>query len=898
MKFNFRKISAIAASAILTGMTLGVAAAAAYPAPFVSGGAANVAIVYGTGAGVSSLDLVQAGNIQSSLQSKMTTGSGTTSTGVEGESVSLASGTDYLYLLDDLAENRGTLTKADLANVLADQTFTDNDGTQYEFEQTITVGTSTTNRFSFGNSDNDFDDPTVMIELSKTPSTAPMYTLVATFNKAVNLTAADSKGEEITLFGKSYTIGTSTDYNTLILLGGADAQTINVAETVTMEVEGVSHEVTLNGLSDATASVASITVDGQSKTFTEGQTKTFVLDSGEVDVYAKSVFRTGDGVGHVELELGANKVTIEDLTTVKVGSDNTDIEGTYTVLAPTPGSNDAGPGFGNLTKLSISMSAPDNDGNSILAGESFTDPVFGTLKLDFVSTMHGPVFEGEEDTGRTGLSITRGGDRELELEITDKNGKSATIPFDYQGALADDDGDVIVIVEGGNLTQDDYTILNSGDNQHFMELTKVDINAGGATSDVTLKDLLSGDTWTIEDKDFTAGYNVSIAGQTYTITNTTITGDSIKIQSTDVLQKVAVFPYLELVSGKDNRVAFVKNTTLGIAFGGLMQNQTTTLTNDSATFELPSGTVQFRLTNTSQILGANLAWSVDGSSTWTANSTAIVPAGDVRTIVVGNVSYVFGIQTGMTASQLFANITNVSVESAQSITAGSTEVQPSLLYVEHEDKSRATASIEPAVILGTTTSATYDICDTPVFTSSYDEATWDDTKYTGYVTTYGTYVLKDTTDTNQALTRLTYGNAQMYADVYLSEAGAVITPGESGSSTVTQLGDVLVTDAEVSNVATKNLIVVGGSCINSAAAALVGGSKCGAAWTTATGVGSGQFLIKGYATSTLTSKLALLVAGYDAADTVNAATYLKNKAVDTSKEYLGTSATAATLVVA
>jgi hypothetical protein len=42
--------------------------------------------------------------------------------------------------------------------------------------------------------------------------------------------------------------------------------------------------------------------------------------------------------------------------------------------------------------------------------------------------------------------------------------------------------------------------------------------------------------------------------------------------------------------------------------------------------------------------------------------------------------------------------------------------------------------------------------------------------------------------------------------------------------------------------------------------------------------------------------MALLVAGYEAADTVNAATYLRTKTVDTSKEYLGTSATSATLV--
>ncbi len=47
-----------------------------------------------------------------------------------------------------------------------------------------------------------------------------------------------------------------------------------------------------------------------------------------------------------------------------------------------------------------------------------------------------------------------------------------------------------------------------------------------------------------------------------------------------------------------------------------------------------------------------------------------------------------------------------------------------------------------------------------------------------------------------------------------------------------------------------------------------------------------------------TGKLALVVAGYGAADTTNAGTYLTMKDVDTSKEYKGTSATEATLVVA
>ncbi len=87
------------------------------------------------------------------------------------------------------------------------------------------------------------------------------------------------------------------------------------------------------------------------------------------------------------------------------------------------------------------------------------------------------------------------------------------------------------------------------------------------------------------------------------------------------------------------------------------------------------------------------------------------------------------------------------------------------------------------------------------------------------------------------------------------------------------------------------MVVVGGSCINSVAANLIGGQYCGSAWTEKTGVGTGQFLIKSYAGKYTAGKIALLVAGYEAADTTVAATALKTKVIDTAKEYTGTTST-------
>ncbi|MDO8516773.1 MAG: hypothetical protein Q7S33_01490, partial [Nanoarchaeota archaeon] len=50
MKFNFKKIATVIGSVLMVGSTMGIAAASAYPAPFVQNGAASVAVVVGANA--------------------------------------------------------------------------------------------------------------------------------------------------------------------------------------------------------------------------------------------------------------------------------------------------------------------------------------------------------------------------------------------------------------------------------------------------------------------------------------------------------------------------------------------------------------------------------------------------------------------------------------------------------------------------------------------------------------------------------------------------------------------------------------------------------------------------------------------------------------------------------
>ncbi|MCD4770863.1 hypothetical protein K8R30_00425 [archaeon] len=136
---------------------------------------------------------------------------------------------------------------------------------------------------------------------------------------------------------------------------------------------------------------------------------------------------------------------------------------------------------------------------------------------------------------------------------------------------------------------------------------------------------------------------------------------------------------------------------------------------------------------------------------------------------------------------------------------------------------------------------------------------------------------------------LSIPDEQVFAEVSVVAGGQASTSGDAGVMTVK--------DADVATVAGKNLVVIGGSAINSVAAELLGGAYREALFTSATGVAAGEFLIESFSRA---GQTALLVAGYNAADTEKAVTYLLNNDVDTTvgTKMKGTSATEATVVTA
>jgi hypothetical protein len=158
---------------------------------------------------------------------------------------------------------------------------------------------------------------------------------------------------------------------------------------------------------------------------------------------------------------------------------------------------------------------------------------------------------------------------------------------------------------------------------------------------------------------------------------------------------------------------------------------------------------------------------------------------------------------------------------------------------------------------------------------------------------WGTLVTTDQSTSDQYTAVVSYPDEQVNAQVYFD----AISAGEA-----TSLGSVSVMDTELasSGLQSRNLIVVGGSCVNSVAASLLGSSSpmCGSSWTAATGAGSGQYVVQTFNNPNAGAKVATLVAGWAAGDTQNAATYLRTQSVDTSvgMKYKGTTGTSASLV--
>lgn len=794
MKINFTKVTAVLTSGLMAVSGIGLAAAASWPAPFVASGVANAAVVYGTGTGVSSIDSVQAGNIQADLNDLVTT----TISEPTDEFVKFEKSSTKLNLGEGFEDVVTTSITDDspgdgLPTLLADGIYVDDDNDEFDYTQKIDMANLSVTMWE----DNDYaeDEPTVGIRVAN-GGLILNYTLDFTDQPLWS----DLTSTDIEMMGKNYFILSYTNGTKLTLLDSASTTTLSEGETTTIN----GHNV---GIDFIGSSSVKLDVDGE-VTNTLSATETQKLSDGSyVGIKEINTQDYAGGVKTVEFSIGSGKLELTSGNDVKM-NDNT-ISGLKTTL------NTSGTSSGDkITAIKLQWDADDDS----FATESseITMPGFESVKVTFT----GLTMPAEETVTVKGASTTY-------VELSNFPLKDATINIPI--LFGDSKNWTGIGKDADNLlaTTFNETLWYDSDTMDYFV--------------ITWDDGSDAESYLCKSSSFT-----EVNGGTTTAYNTTtvscadddaITGWADKKENAQKADVITIGNGEVTISHIDK-----EDKTVNITAGSNV-NFHTLFTNTGMKFYLPS--------------------NLTGSATTECRCNSSFA------------EYPGCINTSETDTTAYLNQFNLTVEEEDKDgnKYGGNNISILLAWNSASTKEAYVSSVD-ATEAGTSGDST-EIGNTDVFRDFvYSEL--------------ATEILWDKSG-DQYSVNLVYHGDETTANAYIT------APGSTSASTSNVM---YVTDAEVSSVSSKNLVVVGGSCINSAAASLVGGSHCGPAWTSATNVGSGQFLIKAYPSSTITSELALLVAGYEAADTQNAATYLRTQTVDTNKEYLGTSSTSAELVVA
>ena len=769
MKFNFRKIAAVTGSILMAGMTAGVAAAANFPVPFVDNGVADVAIVYGTGSGVSSLDMVQAGNIQTTLGDAMPS-TGTT-TVVDGDSFQFEKTSTKYHLGDNVTDVvSSSLDEDELPTLLGDGKYIDNDNDEFDYTQKINMS-ATFPLTMFEDNDYEADEPSVGFKIA---SAANVLTYTLTMSDQPYL--YDLTTSNLPMMGREYyVLSNSTSGSNIILTLLDSASTTVLSEGEVTTIAGKTASIEFIG-----SNQVKLNVDGE-VTNTLAASETFRLTDGSYIGIKDILYSSKEGsISKVEFSVGQGKLVLTSGSDIKMND-----------IAVTGVSSLIGSSSDKLTSIAITWAADEE--LFIAEDTEAVMPGFEAVKISY-----------------TGL----------------------TYPAE----------EVIEVKQGANLyaTLNDFPLKDGPADIDFLYATTAGTFVGlGKDADEKLVTAATGATLTFDrstDSYFVASWSDDSDAESYLLrfTNFVIDGTDNK---TD-LQYYKAGAWVDKKTGvKDADTVSIGNVDLTITtVSKLGSTQTVLLGNNSVNTNF------------------NTLYSEEGMRVYlpyeAANSSS---ASGVINFTANNGTAGFGVGTlGHNGTSFYL----VMREEDKSENKGAGD----WINVTIGWDSSTTAEVEVSAVDTTNTdAASTEIQQTNVFR---------DFTYTALASE----ILYTQPDSGQKSVKIIYHGDEVAAGVYITSADATLT-----STGASALGDVLVKDSEVATVSDKNLVIVGGSCINSAAATALGGAYCGTAFTDATGVGAGQFLVKGYDGAFTTGKLALVVAGYEAADTVNAATYLRDR---------------------
>lgn len=412
---NFRrtikKIAALGASVSMVGMTLMGASAATYPAPFVVGGAQDVAIVYGA----SGSDLSTVTDIATNLGALVTvSSSGTLS--LSGEKVLLEKPSDKINLNDTVSGVFGTtIDKDDLPTLLSDGIYTNDENTEYDYDQKLTLGGGLTINF-FASSDYKGKAPSTGLNLS---STHVVMNYTVNFNDQPE---SDVSGGELVdfetttlkLLGKNYFVldADNATNHKFTLLDSADEGMVAEGETISVSIGGKKYDVQLAFIS---SSEVKFNVNGEvTNSLAEGGTHK-LSDGAYLGVKDITSQDYQGGSKNVEFSIGSGKLELTSGSAVKL-NDNTVNEVTGFITKGTGATS----GKERLASITLEWKTDEKEFVADV-GDELELPGFGGIKI----------ISGGFNTGEIELfSVQNSGSDVMEVSATLKDGE-VTFPILY-----------------------------------------------------------------------------------------------------------------------------------------------------------------------------------------------------------------------------------------------------------------------------------------------------------------------------------------------------------------------------------------------------------------------------------------------------------------------------------
>jgi len=908
---QFRKLAAAAGSALMAGMALATPAIAAMANGYVSeisdipsvADGEPVFPIFVVGAQAHAADVIAATNLGTWLagfvgeEKTLSSTDGVVATAEGG--ASLASSSTKIYMGDKLNLAKVIIDDADMPNALADQVHSDDSGNEITYTQTIDM-TNTQAHFMYGGAETSVDAAYYVNSTAKSSvaAAAGLYATKVSFSGAgLNLTHTDVQGSDLVLFGNKYTIGSTSTATKLVLYGAGELVTMDKGETKTFTIGGEEHEITLHSVTDVASSdndKTYISIDGGSQTdITQGVMKTI----NGIDVYAKTVIytsKTGD-LSSATFSMGSDKLTLENTKkAVKGSGSGSSVDGTYVAITGT-----------KLTTLEIDTTIPETNAY-VLEGTEFLDPVFGSFKFVFDTTS-----VPTTDENRETIEIAPSGDYTQVAFIPYGETEIKTVNWAFDSGTSTTTDTLVlnhteasgqyIVMEGASAYEDDYIVVDAGGSSNIFKVDEIDTPYSGAVdaSDqcssgdgVTLENILTGKSVTFEYHDGCSNITTQTVGgvpvkinatsetemQIYWTTGTRqeyetnplTTSDSPTI--TTAGRHITVWPGIKTKTGA--HIHFTKPTTITHT----MYTQQRLL--------LPTGVIaidSYNSTNNTNITYAT--GSADAAVTLSTVATNDSLGWDVQ---IGRQYYSFNFSA-------FA-ATAPTIDITVSLATGSDGVnvtQPAILIKEQKNDNSQfeTLIIQPsqdssgAGTIAVPLSSGGAGAGTTTLGKWFTDTLYSDSKMYKYADLWGTIISRDT-NTDGAM-EISIPASQIYANLFFLEDEGTISQTASGNTyreAVPVTGDIAVLDTEITEAdkTGKDLIVVGGPCVNSVAADLLGlePNTC----EEASGIPMDSAIIKVFKDQYAEGKVAVLVAGWAKEDTELAARAIQTGKLDTVDE--------------